>query len=126
MSSLTHSHLYIVVINSDVINSTKRMITSVKDITTKDLLEETMKQFPLYYVAGVVITDQYLPDHRMGYYLGVEDVTTDAEGHMFYNRELITSVGLAYFFRVFSVDSTLAVCQVFAFNCLIQYMDCLE
>ena len=111
MFSLTHSHLYIVVIDSDVIiNNTKRMITSVKDITTRDLLEETMKQFPLYYVAGVINADQYLPDHRMGYYLGVEDITTDAEGHMFYNREL--SVDLAYFFRVFSIDSTLAVCQV--------------
>ena len=117
MSSLTHSHLYIVVINSDVIiSSTKRMISSVEDITTRDLLEETMKELPLYYIAGVVNADQYVPDHRMRYYLGVEDSTTDAEGHTFYNRKL--GVGLAYFFRVFSIDSTLVVCQVFAFNCL--------
>lgn len=115
VSSLTHSHLYVVVINSDVIiSSTKRMITSVEDITTRDLLQETNEEFPKYYVASVVNADQYLPDHRMGYYLGAEDFTTDAEGHTFDNKEL--NAGSAYFFRVFSIDSTLAVCQVFAFT----------
>ena len=93
------------------------MINSVEEITTIDLLEESSKQFPLYYVASVVSASQYIPDHRMRYNLGAEDVTTDAEGHRFYNWEL--SVGLAYFFRVFSIDSTLEVCQGSIFNCLI-------
>ena len=44
----------------------------------------------------------------MGYYLGAGDHTVDAEGHMFHNKKL--SVGLSYFFRVFSIDSTYEVC----------------
>ena len=83
------------------------MIRSVANITTRVLLEESQKAFPLYYVAGVVNANQYIPYQGMRYYLGVEDFTTDAEGHDFYNRKL--SDGLAYFFRVFSIDSTLEV-----------------
>ena len=113
---LTHSHLYIVVINSNLIaSSTKRMISNVEEITTRDMLEESMKEFPLYYVAGVVNANQYLPDYGMRYYLGAEDFTTDADRYEFYNKKL--SDGLAYFFRVFSIDSTLAVCQGFMCNC---------
>ena len=100
-------------INIDVLGrSTKRMIASVESITTQDLLEKNSTKE--YYVAGVVNATQYIPDHRMRYYLGAEDSTTDSEGHTFYNKEL--GVGLAYFFRVFSIDSTLGVCQNFVYN----------
>ena len=93
--------------NDVIISNTKRMISSVEDITTKQLLDESMKTSPLYYVAAVVNASQYVPDHRMGYYLGAGDHTADSDGHIFYNKQL--SVGLSYFFRVFSVDSTLEV-----------------
>lgn len=102
-----YSHLYIVVINSSLIGSTKRTITSVEDITTKQLLNESMKISPSYYVAAVVNANQYVPNRRMRYYLGAGDNTTDGDGHMFHNREL--KKGLAYFFRVFSANSTLEV-----------------
>ena len=81
------------------------MISSVEDITTKQLLNKSMT---LYYVAAVVNATQYEPNHRMGYYLGAGDHTADAEGRMFHNKKL--SVGLSYFFRVFSIDSMLEVC----------------
>ena len=98
------SHLYIVVINSDVISKTKRMISSAKDITTQELLEETMKNSSLYYIAAVVNSSQYVDGYRMGYILGAEDYTVDADGHLFYNKKIRS--GLKYFFRVFSVSST--------------------
>ena len=98
------------VINSRVIGNTKRTISSVEDITTKQLLDESMKTSPSYYVAAVVNANQYIPNHRMRYYLGAGDNTTDAEGRMFHNKEL--KKGLAYFFRIFSVDSTLEVCYI--------------
>ena len=95
-------------IKSDIIiSSTKRTITSVEDITTRQLLDESMQTFPSYYVAAVVDAGQY-EDRTMGYYLGAGDYTTDAEGYVFHNKKL--SVGLSYFFRVFSIDSTLGVC----------------
>ena len=106
-----YSHLYVVVINSSVIGNTKRKISGVEDITTKQLLDESMKAFPLYYVTAVVNANQYIPNHRMKYYLGADDNTTDAEGRMFHNKELKN--GLAYFFRVFSIDSTLEVCNIY-------------
>ena len=99
---LTYSHLYIIVINSNLIaSSTKRMISNVEEITTRDMLEESMKEFPLYYVAGVVNANQYLADYGMRYYLGAEDFTTedfttDVDRYEFYNKKL--SDGLAYFF----------------------------
>ena len=105
---LVYSHLYIVVINSSLFDSTKRTISSVEDITTKQLLNESMKTSPSYYVAAVVNASQYMPNYRMRYFLGAGDNTTDAEGRMFHNREL--KKGFAYFFRVFSVNSTLEVC----------------
>ena len=108
------------VINSSVIGNTKRTISSVEDITTKQLLDESMKASPLYYVAAVVNANQYIPNQRMRYYLGAGDNTTDAEGHMFHNKEL--KKGLAYFFRVFSVDSTLEVCYIIIY-CI--YIVCL-
>ena len=108
-----YSHLYVVVINSSVIGNTKRAISSVEDITTKQLIDESMKASPLYYVAAVVNANQYIPNHRMRYYLGAGDNTTDAEGHMFHNKELKN--GLAYFFRAFSVDSTLEVAMLYLY-----------
>ena len=83
------------------------MISSAEDITTQELLEESMKDSPLYYIAAVVNASQYKPNHRMRYYLGVGDNTTDFKGHMFHNRKLRKD--FAYFFRVFSVNSTLEV-----------------
>ena len=96
------------------------MSTSVGSITTQDLLEKNSTKE--YYVAGVVNANQYVPDSRMRYYLGAEDHSTDSEGRTFYNREL--GVGLAYFFRVFSIDSNLTVCQNFVCNYLIQCIHC--
>ena len=70
-----------------------------------------MKASPSYYVAAVVNANQYIPNHRMRYYLGAGDNKTDAEGRMFHNKE--PKNGLAYFFQVFSVDSTLEVCYIY-------------
>ena len=106
MNLFFNSHLYIVVINSKSIGNvnTKRMITSVKDITTKQLIEESKKSSPAYYVAAVVNSTQYLSGYKISYILGAGDNTTDADGNVFYNREL--KEGVSYFFRVFSVDSS--------------------
>ena len=108
-----HSHLYIVVIKSDVLSSTKRMINNAEHITTQQLLEESVKDVPSYYIAAVVNASQYRDGFRMGYVLGAEDYTTDADGHSFYNRKLIN--GLEYFFRVFSISSTPEVCKLLNF-----------
>ena len=102
--SLLHSHLYIVVIKSDVLSSTKRMISSAENITTEQILEESEKDAPSYYIAAVVNASQYRDGYRMSYALGAEDYTTDADGNSFYNRNLTN--GLEYFFRVFSISST--------------------
>ena len=101
------SHLYIVCINGDEISSTKRMVSDVKDITTQELLEESMiVDNPKYYIAAVVNENQYKEAdvYRMGYNLGAEDRTTDSYDHEFRNRKL--KVNLKYFFRVFSISST--------------------
>jgi len=86
------------------------MISSAENITTEELLEESMKDSPLYYIAAVVNASQYKPNHRMRYYLGAGDNTTDVKGHVFHNRKLRKD--LAYFFRVFSIDSASEVCLV--------------
>ena len=96
-----HSHLYIVVIYSDTISGTEYV---AEDITTQELLEESMKDSPKYYVAAVVNANQYVDGYRMAYILGAKDYTTDAYDNTFYNREL--SNNFKYFFRVFSIDST--------------------
>lgn len=85
-------------------SSTKRMITSAEHITTEQLIEESMKASPSYFIAAVVNASQYVPGYVMSYILGAGDKTTDANGHVFHNRELRR--GMAYFFRVFSVDSS--------------------
>jgi len=90
------------------------MISSAEDITTQELLEESMKDSPLYYIAAVINASQYKRNHRMRYYLGAGDNTTDAYDHVFHNKKL--RKGLAYFFRVFSIDSTSEVCLVFILN----------
>ena len=104
MNASFNSHLYIVVIDSNIIINTKRMVTDVEDITTEELIEESMKSSPSYYVAAVVNSSQYIQGHIMSYILGAGDYTTDADGHVFHNRELRRDV--SYFFRVFSVDSS--------------------
>ena len=95
------------VIDSNILINTKRMVIDVKDITTKELIEESKKTSPSYYVAAVVNSSQYIEGHIMSYILGAGDYTTDADGHEFHNRELMGDV--SYFFRVFSVDSSLEV-----------------
>jgi len=88
------------------INNT--VIENVMEISTKDLLEESTKTTPLFYVAGVVNASQYVPGYRMSYILGAGDNTTDPDGHVFYNREVYEDN--LYFYRVFSSDSTQEVC----------------
>lgn len=98
------SHLYIVVINSHV-SSTEHVISNVEDVTTEELLEESMKVSPNYYIAAVINASQYMDGYRMAYILGAEDYTTDVYGHVFYNRQL-RDKNFKYFFRVLSVSST--------------------
>ena len=93
------------VIDSNIIINTKRMVIDVKDITTAQLIEESRKTSPSYYVAAVVNSSQYKEGHIMTYILGAGDNTTDADSQVFHNREL-TGGDISYFFRVFSVDSS--------------------
>ena len=117
VNSSSYSHLYIVVIDSNIISgSTKRTTTSVEDITTAQLIEESKKTSPLYYVAAVVDSTQYEPGYTMSYILGAGDNTTDAYGNVFHNRELRR--GVSYFFRVFSIASSLEV----YFNVIVSYI----
>jgi len=81
------------------------VIENIMEISTKDLIEESMETSPLFYVAAAVNAIQYVPGYRMSYILGAGDNTTDPNGHVFYNREVIKRTYL-YFFRVFSADST--------------------
>jgi len=80
------------------------VIKNVQEIPTKDLLEESTKTTPLFYVAGVVNASQYVPSYRMSYILGAGDNTSDPNGHVFYNREAQGT--FLVFYRVFSTDST--------------------
>ena len=98
------SHLYILVIDSNIISTTKRMIINVQDITTAELIKESMNPSSSYYVAAVVNATQYIPDRTMSYILGAGDYTTDPNGNVFHNRELEQDV--SYFFRIFSIDSS--------------------
>ena len=86
------------------------VITDVQSLSTKVLLEQSTRTSSLYYVAAVVYANQYMPSYRMSYILGAGDNTTDPYGNVFHNREL--KEGFAYFFRVFSSDSTPEVCVV--------------
>lgn len=91
------------VINGDVIS--EHVVSDVEGITTQELLEESTKPSPKYYIAAVVNASQYVDGYRMAYILGAEDYTTDAYGHVFYNRQLRDN-NFKYFFRVFSISST--------------------
>lgn len=96
-----HSHFYIIV----VINSSA--ITDVEDLTTQQLLEHSMSNSMLFYIAAVVNASQYvqyLGVYRMKYALGAGDRTTDIYGNVFYNREVKSEY--SFFYRVFSANST--------------------
>ena len=82
-----------------------QLITDPESISTQQLLRESTKTTPLFYVAAVVNASQYVPDYRMSYILGAGDNTTDSNGRVFYNREVIQDTVLL-FYRVFSVSST--------------------
>jgi len=86
------------------------VIDNIMEISTKDLLEESMKTSPLFYVAAAV---NAVPGYTcwMSYILGAGDNTTDPNGRAFYNREVIKRTYL-YFFRVFSADSTSEVIKL--------------
>ena len=73
-------------------------------ISTEDLLEQSMKSSPLYYVAAVVYASQYVHGYRMRYLLGAGDNTTNHDGHVFNNSPVENDY--QYFFRIFSNDST--------------------
>ena len=96
----TYSHFYIiVVINSSEINVTAQ--------ATHDLIEHSMNNPMLYYIAAVVNASQYLQysgDFRMRYALGAGDNTTDVYGRVFHNREVKREY--SFFYRVFSANST--------------------
>ena len=96
----TYSHFYIIV----VINSSEIDVTA---LTTHDLIEHSMNNPMLFYIAAVVNASQYLQysgDFRMRYTLGAGDNTTDVYNHVFYNREVKREY--SYFYRVFSANST--------------------
>ena len=99
-------HLYVVVINADVLSSTKRAVSEVKDIPTHQLIQESLKNDPDYYIAAAVKANQYMDRfvYKMLYILGVEDITTDVYSNRFYNRRLTTDI--KYFCRIFSINST--------------------
>lgn len=88
------------------------MTVNVEDITTEELIEESKKTSPLYYVAAAINASQYLSGHTMSYILGAGDNTTDPDGRVFHNRQLGRGV-LAYFFRIFSVDHSPEVISSF-------------
>ena len=79
------------------------VVDNVQEITTVDILKESTKTTPLFYVAAVVNASQYVPGYRMSYILGAGDNTTDADGHVFYNRE-VKGTDL-YLIRVYSTNS---------------------
>ena len=79
------------------------VVDNVQEIATVDILKESTKTTPLFYVAAVVNASQYVPGYRMSYILGAGDNTTDPDGHVFYNREVKRTD--LYFFRVYSTNS---------------------
>ena len=97
------------------------MVSNVTDLTTQQLIEESRRDDPDYYIAAVVNANQYnkkVNVYRMGYELGAEDSTTDTYGHKFNNRKL--KVDLKYFFRVFSISSTEEVWKfLYCYVCII-------
>ena len=113
---LFHSYLYIVIIYGDI-SSAKSMVENVEEITTQELLAESMEDSPQYcYIAAVVNASDYVDGCRMAYILGAEDYTTDTYSHKFYNRQL-KDKNFKYFFRIFSISSTLEV-KIFYILCI--------
>jgi len=99
------SHLYVIVHSISKHNiSNTTLVTNTEDITTQELIEESVKASPLFYVAAVINANQYVDGYTMKYYLGAGDHTTDEYGHVFHNRPVKEST--LFFFRVFSVSST--------------------
>ena len=94
---LIYSYLYIIVVTDNV-------VTNTKSISTESLLEESLKNHPLFYVAAVVNVSQYVLGNKLSYILGAGDNTTDISNQMFYNRKVKNT--FLYFFRIFSFDST--------------------
>ena len=80
---------------------------NAQSVSTEDLLEQSMKSSPLYYVAAVVYASQYVSGYWMRYALGAGDNTTDHDGYIFHNKAVKDNY--QYFFRVFSNDSTTKV-----------------
>lgn len=78
-------------------------LVTVEDITTQEILDESTKASPSFYVAAVINADQYKDGYRMQYSLGAGDKTTDVYGHTFRNRRIEEST--LFFFRVFSISS---------------------
>ena len=84
-------------------------LVNAEDITTEEILEETTKTPPLFYVAAVIHAGQYRDGYRMKYALGAGDTTTDPYGNVFHNNRRIVETTL-FFFRAFSINSTQEVC----------------
>ena len=87
--------------------ATDNVITDTKSISTASLLEESRKSHPLFYIAAVVNVSQYVLGKGLGYILGAGDNTTDISGQVFFNRKV--KGNQFYFFRIFSLGSTLEV-----------------
>ena len=83
------------------------VITNTESISTASLLEESRNSHPLFYVAAVVTVSQYVLGKGLSYILGAGDNTTDIRGQLFFNRKV--KENQFYFFRIFSLDSTLEV-----------------
>ena len=84
-------------------------LVTADHITTEEILEETTRTSPLFYVAASIDASQYRDGYTMQYSLGAGDTTTDPNGNVFYNdKEIIVTT--LFFFRVFSVNSTNEVC----------------
>ena len=91
------------IINNSAINATV--------LSTQELLNHSMDNLMLLYIAAVVNASQYMQyanDYRIRYALGAGDNTTDINGRMFHNREVKREY--SFFYRVFSVNSTIEVC----------------
>ena len=98
-------------------------VTDVEDISTPQLLDHSMDNSMLYYIAAVVNASQYvqyLNDFTMRYTLGTGDNTTDPHGHVFHNREV--RAGYSYFYRVFSANSTLKVVTLQSIDFMFYYL----
>ena len=116
-----YSHFYIIVI----INASA--VTNVEDISTRQLLDYSMDNSMLYYIAAIVNASQYvqyLNDFTMRYTLGAGDNTTDPYGRIFHNREV--RAGYSYFYRVFSANSTQEVITLQCINFRFYFYVCTD